>query len=233
MRVLQSCLAIGLVALGSVPAVADGTQPVVVELFTSQGCSSCPPADALLADLATRDDVLPLALHVDYWDYIGWPDEYADPRFTHRQKAYARIAGERMIYTPQIIVGGVVHLIGSRTPAVTEAIEAQRAAASTVDIEVARDGEMVRIEAVLTSGAAPGPMLIQIVPFAHHERVAIRGGENAGAVIDYANIVRDWQMIDQWDGAEPWSGEVHLEGSAAVIVQAEGPGRILGAERVD
>ena len=88
----------------STPAVADG--PVVVELYTSQGCSSCPPADAMLHDLAARPDVIALALHVDYWDYIGWVDEFADPAYTRRQKQYAQVAGNPSVYTPQMVIGG-------------------------------------------------------------------------------------------------------------------------------
>ena len=100
-------------------STARAAEPVVVvELYTSQGCSSCPPADKLLAELASRKDVLPLALHVDYWDYIGWADVFADPAYTKRQRAYARVAGSRSIYTPQMIVGGKDHVIGFKPMAV-------------------------------------------------------------------------------------------------------------------
>ena len=101
---------------------AEGAAPVVLELYTSQGCSSCPAADALLEELADQPGLLPLALHVDYWDYIGWADTFAHPGFTERQKAYARAAGERMIYTPQMIVGGVARVEGNDATAVAEAI---------------------------------------------------------------------------------------------------------------
>src|SRR6056297_1329329 len=93
-------------ALASFTAPALADDPVVVELFTSQGCSSCPPADAMLGELAERDDVIPLALHVDYWDYIGWADIFADPAYTRRQKGYAHATGQRMVYTPQMVIDG-------------------------------------------------------------------------------------------------------------------------------
>ena len=95
--------------------------PVVVELFTSQGCSSCPPADELLREMSKRPDVIALAFHVDYWDYIGWKDEFAHPGFTKRQKAYAKAAGERMVYTPQMIVHGVVRVVGHEPEALAAA----------------------------------------------------------------------------------------------------------------
>jgi hypothetical protein len=97
----------------SAPSLAQD-RPVLVELFTSQGCSSCPPADALLHKLARRDDVVALALHVDYWDYIGWKDTFAKAAHSARQRAYAREAGRRMVYTPQMIINGADHVVIGR-----------------------------------------------------------------------------------------------------------------------
>lgn len=228
MRILLAALA-AIVAL----AARAEDQPVVVELFTSQGCSACPPADALVAQLAGHDDVLPLALHVDYWDYIGWPDAFADPRYTRRQKAYARAVGERMIYTPQIIVAGVSRMVGNRPMDVAQAIQQHRERVDPVEIAARREGDRIRVETRLKDGAKPRPMVVQLVPFTPLERVEITGGENAGAVIDYAHIVRDWHVLGDWDGSAPWRGEAAAAGPAAVIVQAAGPGPILGAARVD
>ena len=109
-------------------SVAEGRaddMPVVVELFTSQGCSSCPPADALLHELSKRDDVIPLALHVDYWDYIGWKDSFAQPAFTARQRGYAQASGRRAIYTPQMIIGGQFDVVGNRPMDVAAIIRCQ------------------------------------------------------------------------------------------------------------
>ncbi len=223
-------IAASLLAAGA--AEAEDDQPVIVELFTSQGCSSCPPADALLAKLAEKPGVLPLALHVDYWDYIGWPDDFAEPAFTERQKAYARAAGERTIYTPQMIVGGADRVIGSRAMEVADLVQAHSVAANPVDIEVTRSGGSVRIVA-RPDGPLGGPLLVQLVTFEPHKRVAIEAGENAGSVIDYANVVQDWKIVGEWDGAGTWERELEAEGPAAIIVQMEGPGPILGAARID
>src|SRR6056297_2439763 len=114
-------------ALPQTRAAMATSGPVVVELFTSQGCSSCPPADALLHDLAERGDVLALSLHVDYWDYIGWKDQFAQPAFTLRQKAYAVSGDRKMIYTPQMIVAGHVDVVGHKAMKVVRAIETARA----------------------------------------------------------------------------------------------------------
>lgn len=220
-------------AVASPGLVAAEDQPVVVELFTAQGCASCPPADRLLGHLVDKPGVLPLALHVDYWDYIGWADGFADPRFTHRQKGYAHGSGERMIYTPQMVVGGAERIVGSRVMEVADAISAHGDVAQPVRVEAKRHGGKVRIDVRMAEGQEPRELLVQLVPFEPHQRVAIHGGENAGSVFDYFNIVRDWQVLGEWDGQGAWSDEVTLDGPAAVIVQEPGPGRILGAARVD
>lgn len=113
MRILGTLFALWAAAsVVTAPAASADEKTVVVELFTSQGCSSCPPADALLAELDKSADVIALALHVDYWDYIGWKDSFADPENTERQRGYARAAKARSIFTPQMVIGGVDHVIG-------------------------------------------------------------------------------------------------------------------------
>ena len=230
-HVLRSAV-LALAVAGPGVAVAED-QPVIVELFTSQGCASCPPADRLLGQLADKPGVLPLALHVDYWDYIGWPDDFADPRFTHRQKAYAHSSGERMIYTPQVVVGGADRIVGSRVMEVADAITAHKGQAQPVRVGAVRKGGTIQIEVRMAEGAEARDLLVQLVPFDPHQRVAIHGGENAGVVLDYFNIVRDWQILGEWDGQGVWTGEVPLDGPAAIVVQEPGPGRILGAAQVD
>ncbi|HHB81142.1 MAG TPA: DUF1223 domain-containing protein, partial [Aliiroseovarius sp.] len=136
-------LGIGL-SMASGQARAQERPLVVVELFTSQGCSSCPPADALLARLAQRDDVLALSMHVDYWDYIGWPDTFAQPKNTERQKAYAHAAGMRSIYTPQMIIAGKDHVIGSKPMDVVDYIEMSRAAPARVEMTAALTDGVLR-----------------------------------------------------------------------------------------
>jgi hypothetical protein len=230
MGAIRGWLAGAMLSLGLAGGVAAGEGPVVVELYTSQGCSSCPPADALLVELAKRDDVLPLALHVDYWDYIGWADSFADPAFTRRQKAYARAAGTRTIYTPQMVVGGIDHLIGTRAMELGELIEAHQEEPARVVLDVARASAQLTVHAE-ARGALPGVVVVQLVRFRPEERVAIGRGENAGRTITYVNIVTDWQVIGRWSGAAPLALTADAPGPdrVAVILQREGPGAILAA----
>jgi hypothetical protein len=211
-------------------AMAQSTEGVVVELYTSQGCSSCPPADALLAVLADQPGVIPLALHVDYWDYIGWADTFANPHFTDRQKAYARAAGEKMIYTPQMIVGGVERVLGAEAAEVAAAIQQRQAGASPVRLVVERVGDrlVIRVEAdpPLTS-----PAFVQLVRYENAADVAIAQGENAGLQVTYRNVVTSWERLGDWSGQAPLEIAADAPGSApaVVIVQREGPSEILAA----
>lgn len=210
--------------------------PVVVELFTSQGCAACPPADAMLAELAGRDDVLPLALHVDYWDYIGWADTFALPAFTQRQKRYAHAAGRSMIFTPQIIVDGTWDIAGTKPMKVADAIERAAAVADLVGIElVAAPGEIaIRI---VPERPVPGGGQVILARFRPHEQVTIERGENAGQVLDYVNVVSEWRDLGHWDGTGPAEIRAELSGDApgAVLLQGfrgEAPGPMLAAARL-
>ena len=208
---------------------------VVVELFTSQGCSSCPPADAMMAELATRDDVLPLSLHVDYWDYIGWRDEFAQPQFTTRQKAYAHAAGNRTIYTPQMIVQGVDHLVGAKPMRLADLVAHHHASpVAPVALSVLRAGSVLTVNARPT-GPLPALMRLQIVRYIPYARVDIERGENAGRVVDYTNVVTQWTSVADWDGMGPLSVTLDVPGKdrTAVILQAAGPGPILSVARAD
>lgn len=219
-------------ALGAVlvsgPALAE--RLVVIELFTSQGCSSCPPADALLTELTARDDVLPLALHVDYWDYIGWADSFASTAFTARQKAYARAAGRRTIYTPQMVVSGTHQLVGTRAMELGELIEAHSARPETVTLRLERAGGKVQIRAEAEAPLAR-PVLIQLVRYEPEQTVEILRGENEGRTVTYSNIVTDWQVVGRWAGDAPLSLTADAPGSnpAAVILQEDRPGAVVAA----
>lgn len=213
------------------PVATSG--PVVVELYTSQGCSSCPPADALFAELADAPGVMPLALHVDYWDYIGWADEFANPGFTKRQKAYARAAGERMIYTPQIIVGGRERVVGHEAEAVAAAIARVAQAPSPVRLSVTRVGAQVLIRAE-ADPPLDAPAMVQIVGYRPGAMVEITHGENAGLSVEYRNIVTSWDRLGDWSGQTPLELAVTAgTGPGVVIVQRQGPAEILAAARVD
>ncbi len=207
-------------------AAADS--PVVVELYTSQGCSSCPPADAFLHDLAKRDDVIALALHVDYWDYIGWKDSFAQPQFTARQHAYAAAAAATTVYTPQMVINGQAHVIGSRPTQVMGAIEAQRNAGSRIDLSVTRDGGHVEIGA---DAGRDGDYVVQLVRYTPEQAVDIRRGENAGRQLNYAHIVHSWDVIGRWDGTAALNIRAEAAGDdpVVVIIQQARNGPIVGA----
>ncbi|SMX42228.1 DUF1223 domain-containing protein [Actibacterium lipolyticum] len=215
------------------PVMAGGTSPVVVELFTSQGCSSCPPADEMLRKLVKRKDVIPLALHVDYWDYIGWKDKFADPAFTERQRSYARVAGKRSIYTPQMVIGGVEHVVGTRPMELAEYIQSHSGKVSPVTIALERQGSKVLVRAQ-SDKVFRRDLILQIVRYSPEQSVSIKRGENAGRTISYVNIVTAWQPVARWDGKKPLAVKVDASGSdpLVAILQEQGPGAILAAAQL-
>lgn len=219
--------------LTATPALADG--PVVVELFTSQGCSSCPPADELLGQLAERDDIIALALHVDYWDYIGWADTFANTAFSERQQYYGRVAGSTVVYTPQMVIGGVDHVIGNRAMEVADTIAAHRGAANPVAIEAEAIAGGWQVNAMwIGDGEAPA-MIVQVVTYSPMEYVEITRGENEGLSVAYHNVVRSWSVVADWSGAAQFEAQVMPSSDMphVVIVQADGYGAILGAARLE
>jgi hypothetical protein len=227
-------VAAGLAGGAAAPGLADD-HPVLVELFTSQGCSSCPPADDLFRDLARRSDVIALSLHVDYWDYIGWADTFAQPAFTDRQKGYAHAAGERMIYTPQMVVGGAVHVAGTKPMRLAEAIERLGEVPVAVDLTVRRTGTEVQIAAEARqadAGATPGPLVVQMLRYSPEETVQIGRGENAGRTVTYANVVTELATLGVWDGRAPLVMRVTIDGRpdpVVVVLQREGHGPVVAA----
>jgi hypothetical protein len=215
-------------------AVAEAEPVVVVELYTSQGCSSCPPADEFLAMMASDPRILPLALHVDYWDYIGWADKFAHAAFTERQRDYARAISSSTIYTPQLIIGGQDRIEGFSPDETAERLRAHLDAGMPVTLSAVRDGDQIIIRATADQ-PLDGPVLLQLVRYTPEETVAIERGENAGRTITYHNIVTAWDALGDWSGQEPLELSVPYTGSnpGAVIVQSPGPGSILAAVRVD
>ena len=220
--------------LGFAGALAAQTPPaVVVELYTSQGCSSCPPADAFLADLADDPSVLALALHVDYWDYIGWADSFADPKFTERQKSYAHAAGSKTIYTPQFIIGGDARVVGHDPGAVAAQIVDLMQRGGSVQLWLKREGDLVSIRAEAVKPLT-GLMRVQLVRYEPQQLVDIATGENAGHKITYRNIVTSWLSLGNWDGRGDFVAKAPAGGDQpiAVIVQTDGFGPILAAARI-
>ncbi|KUJ80708.1 hypothetical protein AVO45_06660 [Ruegeria marisrubri] len=216
------------------PADAED-HPVVVELFTSQGCSSCPPADELMRDLSQRDDVIGLALHVDYWDYIGWKDLFAKPAHTQRQKAYAREGGRAMIYTPQMIVNGQADVAGSDGLEVMGLIAEYHSAAQVATVVAERSGSELGVKVTPLDLSGDETYEVQLVQYSPLRHAAIERGELAGQEFNYANVVESWQVLGQWDGTTTATFTATLDPalSAAVLVQRAGQGPIVAATRAD
>ncbi|MGH1446776.1 MAG: DUF1223 domain-containing protein [Cognatishimia sp.] len=226
-------IAIATLSLASSVAsvVHAGEHPVVVELYTSQGCSSCPPADAFFSkDLVGRDDVIALALHVDYWDYIGWKDDFADPAFTKRQRNYARAARKRTVYTPQMIIGGVDHVVGTLPNEVKAHIGEHAADQMPIDLEVARNGDRLTIK-LDADGADAAQMVVHVVRYSKKDVRDIKRGENAGRTLTYTNTVTSWDTVGEWNmrKAKTMRAKVAGDEPVVVLVQRKGFGRIEAA----
>ncbi len=215
------------------PASAE-QRPVVVELFTSQGCSSCPPADTLMVQLEERDDVIGIALHVDYWDYIGWKDAFGDPAHAARQRAYAREAGRRSIYTPEMIVNGQTDIVGAKPMVLSKAIAEHKAQPVQVDLDIARVGDTLTIEVQSLQGGL-GPMSVHMLRLIPEQTTEITRGENIGKTIAYRNIAHDWAVLETWDGKAPLRLTRQINGAAPVVVliQSGQAGRIVAAAQLD
>lgn len=223
-------------ALGLGTTAQAQTNPVVVELYTSQGCAACPPADIVLEELAAREDVIALGLHVDYWDYIGWADSFGKAAFSERQQTYARNNGRASVYTPQMIIGGRDEVKGSATMQVMGLIQdhlAQAANAAQISVSLTPAGQgRMRIDAHSDVPLKP-PVDIQVVRYLNTAEVDITGGENEGRKITYHNIVTTWDVVAQWDGLEPFVQEVALHDATpfVVLIQEHAQGAILAAAR--
>jgi hypothetical protein len=212
---------------------AESRAPVVVELFTSQGCSSCPPADAFLGELAQRKDVIALAYHVDYWDYIGWKDRYASPAWTDRQKAYAGALELRTLYTPQMVIDGRVDAVGSDRSNVSYLIDR---AAALPKLELTLDSSGSRHVLHLPEARFSKPATVWLVIYDPEQRTQVNRGENAGSTLSEYNIVRDLRKLASWDG-KATTIDLNLaamgKGQAcAVLVQGADQGPILAALQV-
>jgi hypothetical protein len=222
-------LSLGLIASLSPVASLAAERPVVVELFTSQGCSSCPPANAYLNELSKgRRDVLALAFHVTYWDRLGWKDPFSLAAATDRQAAYGRRFGDGS-YTPEIVVDGAAGMVGSDRDEVGPAIENARRNGQTVAaVNVTRNGEQLAIE--VGPGAGSGRVLL--IGFDREHTTAVRRGENSGATLTEANVVRSIRSVGQWSGGALRLNERFPEGQdVAVLIEAP-DGRIIGATRL-
>ena len=222
-------ISLALIAGLSPAAALAAERPVVVELFTSQGCSSCPPANAYLNELSKqRRDVLALAFHVTYWDRLGWRDPFSLESATRRQDIYGRRFGDGS-YTPEIVVDGAASMVGSARGQVGAAIEnARRNSRTAASVSVTKNGEQVSIEV----GAGSGSGNILLIGFDHEHTTAIGRGENSGRTLIEANVVRSMRTVGQWSGTPMRISERFPEGQDVAVV-LEGPdGRIIGACRL-
>jgi hypothetical protein len=228
-----SAILIALVLIGAVRSVAAGQPPTVVELFTSEGCSSCPPADALLAELASRPEVLALSWHVDYWDRLGWKDPYSSAVATARQRDYARLRGTGEVYTPQIVVDGRWQAVGSDRAAVEEAIGAARHMSAALPVTLTLDHDnRARVTIGVSGGAVTGRVVLVAYDRRHVD--AVSGGENDGRTLAHVDVVRGVAEIGRFDGS-PTNITAPVAWSAdrlTVLVEGE-DGHILGAAAAD
>ncbi|MBM3527753.1 MAG: DUF1223 domain-containing protein [Alphaproteobacteria bacterium] len=236
-----SSLALACVAL-AFGDVARAEPRAVIELFTSQGCSSCPPADKLLTEYTRDRTVIALSLAVDYWDYLGWKDTLAVAGHTNRQRAYAKVRGDRQVYTPQAVVNGAVHALGSDKSAIERAIRQTRQQAGTlvVPVTVAVSGDTMTVSvAAATDGQ--GTAEVWLCPMSRTVPVTIGKGENRGHTVTYSNVVRRWIKLGDWHGkAETYQVplkdvQTDTVDAAAVVVQtgaAGAPKSMLGAAQI-
>jgi hypothetical protein len=239
---LHRCVAVALLATAATLAAgsdraarAGEDAPVVVELFTSQGCNTCPPADAYLGELAKRRDVVALSLHVDYWDYIGWKDPYAIGVATERQRAYASAFGKGFVYTPQMVVDGAAEAVGSHTSTVADEIAEARKVPGRFPVQIAYKGND---QMVVTLPAAPNEgktATVWLVMYDRSHTTDIKRGENGGKKLTYYNVVREFRQIGTWSGKAttiPLKVEDEGRDGCAVLVQLDGTGRIVGAGKM-
>lgn len=225
---------------GKAQAAAGSEVRAVLELFTSQGCSSCPPADALLEQLAARSDVIALSLPVDYWDYLGWKDTLASPKFSARQKYYAKERGDGRVYTPQMMISGRTHVVGSSPEHIEAAIKAteKEFAAARVSVKVSVEGKRLVIETGdAPAGAAVKEATLWLAMVHRESSIKIERGENRGKTVKYVNVVRELNPIGMWTG-KAVKHEISRDAVAepgnemcVVLLQAGKAGPIIGAAK--
>jgi len=228
----RSIVLLSALATGAAWAAQAQIRPVVYELFTSEGCSSCPPAEFIVNELAQRTDVLALSFHVDYWDPLGWRDRYSLAEATERQRGYARALRQPSVYTPQAIVDGSRDLVGSQRAAVTQAIAGERVGVATT---VSLEAGILHIR--IGEGPIPSSVAdVLLVGYLRQAATHIGRGENSGRTLTESNIVRVLRPLGPWNGA-PHDCQLEVASlpdettDVAVLIQSAGQGAILGAVR--
>ena len=217
-----------LALLGVLLSASAAAQPVVVELFTSQGCSSCPPADVLLGELARRPGIVALAYHVDYWDDLGWKDRFSLPEATQRQRGYVKRLAKSGAFTPQVVVSGDTSLVGSNRAAVEQAIAGDRDALAIV---LSKAGGNLQIH---FPEAWREPMDVYLATYLSEATDKIASGENARRTLKHFNVVRSFKRLGTWNGKPqrmtvPLAGLPRDASAVAVILQRKNQGAVAGA----
>ena len=232
--------ALGVCAIVAVIRPAHADPRTVVELFTSQGCSSCPPADRIVGELAKDPNVIALSMPIDYWDYLGWKDTLADSRFSARQKAYSRARGDRNLYTPQMIVNGSAQVIGSDRAAIEGAIKNTSKAEGVMSVPVTMtlSGKLLNVSIEASKVPTTGRGEVWICGVSKEVPISIGRGENRGRELTYYNVVRNLVKVGDWNGgAGSWTiplENISRDGVDAAVVYVQGgsrdkPGPMLGA----
>jgi hypothetical protein len=232
--------ALGVCAIVAIIRPAHADPRAVVELFTSQGCSSCPPADQIIGELAKDPNVIALSMPIEYWDYLGWKDTLADSRFSARQKAYSQMRGDRDVYTPQVIVNGSANVIGSDRAGIDSAIQSTQKSAGVMSVPVTMtlSGKQINVSVAASKGPTAAHGEVWICSVSKSVPISIGRGENRGRDVTYYNVVRNILKVGDWNGS-PGNWSVPLENisrdgvDAAVVYVQDGnrekPGPMLGA----
>jgi len=235
---LASAPLIAGVLVASYALASAGEPRALLELFTSQGCSSCPAADKLLGEFANDPSLIAVSVPIDYWDYLGWKDTLASPAHSARQRAYARVRGDRQVYTPQIVVNGSTHVLGSDRSAVEHAIALtdRNAAIMSVPVLMSVGGSHLNVKIAAGKEHIGGE--VWLCPLARSVPIEIGRGENHGRTVTYHNVVRRWLKLGDFTGTElVWSVPISdimaddIDAAAVMVQQGthDKPGMILGA----
>jgi hypothetical protein len=231
----RNALALGAAAMVARPAIAMTKRPVIVELFTSQGCSSCPPADAYFKVLKDQPGVVALSYHVDYWDYLGWRDTLGSPECSQRQYDYAKSRGDKNVYTPQTIINGGKHFVGSQRSSISGGIDTARSEDATDWVDLDMTDNSTDVSITIPAGKPITEATLWLLAFTPSVSTEIKKGENAGSTIDYFNVVRKLVPAGMWHGEAAKivlpKGSVVPEGCKGwvALLQEGKVGRVIGA----
>lgn len=235
---LRAVIVLASLLVGSVASAGEARSPKgVVELFTSQGCASCPPADNTLPQLITQGDLVVLSYHVDYWNYLGWTDTLSSKENTERQYGYAKTMGRSGVYTPQAIINGRDHVKGTDQTIINGKVDSLQKAGQglTVPVVATMHGDEIEIEL----GEGHGQADVVVAYFTKHQQVDVTKGENSGKNMDYWHAVYDVQTVGMWNGQKMTlklpgkaMGKTKKDG-CAILLQTSGsggePASIIGA----